>query len=145
MEQVAVLIMLGICSYSDIKSKQIPVIQLCVFGILGVIMHLFNSQQNWISLILGIGIGAILYVYSLLSQEKLGKGDAMIVMVIGIYMGFMKTLELLWISSIFAAGVGIVMIIYKKQKKNYEIPFVPFLMAGYLYLLAHQAIAGIAV
>ena len=60
-----------------------------------------------------------------------GMGDAFIIMVTGLYLGFMDTLILLWISSVLAAVFGIITIrIYDNKEK--ELPFVPFLLIGFI-------------
>jgi len=134
MESVGLISLLGLCSFDDIRSKEIRVIEIGVFGIIGVLLHIFFGKNSWYSMVGGVAVGAIMYLISVLSKEKIGKGDALIIMVAGIYLGCIRTIELLWVSSLLAAIVGIGVVLIKKKNKEYEMPFVPFLLAGYLII-----------
>ena len=130
MEAVSLLSMLGACSYEDIKSRRIGVILVLGFGILGIFLHLFYSRLSIEEMLGGIAIGLIMFLVSYLSQERIGKGDALVLTVSGIYLGFWNNLFLLWGASLMASFVGIVFIAKGERKR--ELPFVPFLLVVYV-------------
>ena len=74
--------------------------------------------------------------FSIFSNEKIGKGDCFIIMVSGLYLGFIDVLVLIWISSLLALIYGLITIKRLKKDSNYEIPFVPFLLSGFLLMYA---------
>lgn len=133
MEVVGLLGMLGVCSWEDLRKRRIRVTLVLGFGVLGLMLHLiFQNLTIW-EMLGGMLIGAVLFVVSILSKERIGKGDALLIGVTGIYLGFWDNLILLWASSALAGLVGFVMILAGKKKK--EIPFVPFVLAVYIILL----------
>ncbi len=133
--EAALLGMLGICSLEDLWKRQIHLAVLAVFGLLGIALHLHGASRTAWDLLCGAGIGALLYLISLLTGEKIGKGDALLVTTTGIYLGFRDNLLLLWIASLLAGTVGLLLFLFRKKKKNDRIPFAPFLLAAYLILL----------
>ncbi|MBR5952554.1 MAG: hypothetical protein IKZ85_04705, partial [Pseudobutyrivibrio sp.] len=55
-------------------------------------------------------------------------------MVSGLYLGFIDVLILIWISSFLALIYGLIKIKKLKKDSSYEIPFVPFLLSGFLLM-----------
>ena len=143
METIGLLGMFGLCSKDDIKYKQVKVFVISIFGVLGVLLHVFFGKNSWASMLLGFSIGAILYFVSILTNEKIGKGDALIIAVAGIYLGALKTLELLWFSSLLAAIGGLILIVVKKKEKTFEMPFVPFMLLAYILMLVWEPLNGV--
>ncbi len=122
-------------SVEDIKRKTIPGIPIMGWGIFAIFLHLILGKNDIISMAVGMipGVGA--YVLSILTKEKIGKGDAVLLMVTGLYMGFWGNVFMLWLGLIFAAVGGIIAIAMFKRKRGDELPFVPFLFAGYLVIM----------
>lgn len=133
MEAVGLLGMLGVCSYEDIKKKSIKVITPVLFGILGVVLHLIFGKVGAIDMLLGMTVGGALYIISILSRERIGKGDALLIGISGIYLGFWNNIALLWSASILAGMSGLILII--AGKRHAQIPFVPYVLAAYIILL----------
>ena len=143
LETIGLVCLYGLTCFDDIRTRQVQTIEIILFAVVGIIFNLCTHTNSVLSLIGGVGVGALVLLFSILTDEKIGKGDAYIIMVTGLYLGFMNTLVLLWISSILAAVIG--MIIIRKYDKclNQELPFVPFLLLGYLCLYIMQMIGGI--
>lgn len=133
MQVAGLLGMLGICSYEDIKTRKIGVVAVLLFAIFGVINRMLLGSPAINEMIGGMSLGGILFLMGNLFKGCMGNGDALMVMVTGIYLGFWNNLLLLWIASLFAGVIGIGLILM--GKKNREIPFAPFLLVAYLILL----------
>lgn len=133
MQAAGLLSMLGICSYEDIKTKKIGVVVVLMFAIFGVINRLVLGIPDIKGMVGGMLLGGALFLAGLLFKGSLGNGDALMVMVSGIYLGFWNNLLLLWIASLLVGIAGVLLII--AGKRNKEIPFAPFLLAAYLLLL----------
>ena len=144
MEAFGLVCMYGVTAFDDIKTKQIRLFEIVLFGILGIAIELIYKHHSLMSILGGVGVGALMLLFSIISKEKIGKGDAFIVMVSGLYLGFIDTLSLLWISSVYALFAGIIMIRKYDNSIDYELPFVPFLLAGYLTLHLAHVLGGIA-
>ena len=143
MEALGLVCMFGLTTIDDIRTKQIKLLQVIVFGIIGIALEIIYKHHSWMSIIGGFCVGAVILAFSIFSKEKIGKGDALIVMVTGLYLGFIDTLSLLWISSIYASVAGLFMIRKYDNFLEHEMPFIPFLLAGYITLMLIHHFGGI--
>lgn len=135
MEAVGLLGLLGICGIEDIKIKKIRLVVVNAFAIFGVILHLIYQRISWIDMIFGALIGVILLIISYFTKEKIGYGDGLIFVATGIYLGFWNNLILLWLSTTLAGIYGLILMVFKKKKKESEIPLVPFILGVYVVSL----------
>ncbi len=124
-------ILLGIQSIWDIRYKKIPTIVSVIAGGIGLGFSLWQGRNIWdLCLALIPGVGGLIWAYG--SRETIGFGDGILVCALG----FLYPISRLWIMCMIAfcfggiAGLFLLMILQKK--KNYEIPFVPFLFLGWL-------------
>ncbi len=135
MEMICMIVMLLHMSVEDIRKRTVPVIPMMIWGMAGVLLHLYNGRISYVSMLGGLIPGIVVYVLSILTHEKIGKGDAILLVITGIYMGFWGNIFMLWIGMIMAAVGGVISMTFFKKGKNYELPFVPFLFAGFLMIV----------
>lgn len=133
---LSLLGMLGICAYEDFKWKKIGLIPVLGFAAFGFLLHLLRMEISLSNILGGMSVGILLYILSVLSREKIGKGDALIVIVSGIYIGFWNNLILLWGAILLAGIVGAVYLIRGNRGK--ELPFIPFLLVVYIMILVFK-------
>lgn len=137
-QTISLLSMLGGCSACDVKTGRIPVVPLCLFGIFGTIFSFLSAPKSGWSLLAGAGVGLFLLVLALLSKESIGKGDALLFAVTGVFLGGAENLALLILSSLLSAtGAGVALLRGKGHRAR--LPFVPFVFAAYLLLLLLRA------
>ncbi|MBR5648884.1 prepilin peptidase [Pseudobutyrivibrio sp.] len=136
MREIGLFIFYGLTAFDDIKTKQVRMLEIIVFGILGIIVNIVWPVKSFESIICGLLVGIVLYLFSILTNEKIGKGDCFIIMVSGLYLGFIDVLVLIWISSLLALIYGLITIKRLKKDSSYEMPFVPFLLSGFLLMYA---------
>ena len=60
----------------------------------------------------------------------MGDGDIFLAFFMGLFLGFPNIIVAFYIAFIVGAGVGIILIAFKKVKKLSPIPFGPFLILG---------------
>lgn len=89
---------------------------------------------------------AFLFFFSLsfFSREKwMGMGDAYLVILLGLILGWPKILLGLFLAFAIGAICGIILIALKKKKMQSQLPFAPFLIAGtFLTLFYYDPIIG---
>ena len=119
----------------DLCKRKISMISILLFGILGILIQLPYVRENWLGIVGGIFIGVIIYVLSKLTKGKIGEGDGWILMITGIFLGFRNNIMLLLLSLWVAAAVSIFLLLLKKAKRKTELPFVFFMIPGYVLLL----------
>ena len=142
METIGLACLYGLTAMDDLKTKQVRVIEIIVFGILGIAINIIYKPHSLISVLGGVGIGLLTILFSYISKEKIGMGDAYIITVTGLYLGFIDTAVLLWLSSLLAAVTGLVLI-RKYDNSKMEIPFVPFLLIAYIIMYLIHILGGI--
>lgn len=71
------------------------------------------------------------FLLSSLSREKwMGAGDAFLVILLGLVLGWPKILLGLFLAFAIGAIYGIIMIVLKRKKMESQVPFAPFLVIG---------------
>ena len=131
-ETISLMGILGYFSVKDIRDRQIGMVPLTLAAIGGVLLHLCYERISIWNLLGGIGIGMGLYGISVLSHEKIGKGDALLIGVTGIFLGFWDNLIVLWIASLVAAVTGMVAVLIFHKGKRYELPFIPCVFLSFI-------------
>lgn len=143
MEVFGLVCMYCMTAFDDLKDRQIKVRDILIFGIVGIIINLVYRPHDLISVVGGVIVGLLVYLFSFLSKEQIGKGDALLIIVTGLYLGFTDTLVVLWVSTVLAAIVGTIHVKRHRVEIDSELPFVPFLLVGYLLLLTATNVGGI--
>lgn len=135
-------VFLLICTFTDLKNKQVSVWICILFFILGIGFNILCSMEHqeelkdiWKDTWMGLLPGIILLGFSVTTKECIGKGDGLVMVAMGILLGVEKTIALFMISLFLSAIVAAFLIGVRRVEKNYEIPFVPFLTVGMCLML----------
>ena len=83
----------------------------------------------------GIGVGVLFLLVSKVTEEAIGYGDSVAIMILGGYLGFWKVVGVL-AAAFFTSGVCSVILAFRGRVKT--MPFFPFLTLGYILMLAEQ-------
>lgn len=135
MQSVVLLILLMICAIEDFKRKEVTVTYILLFGIAGVLLHLFYPNCSIYSILWGLLLGISVMAVSLLSRGSIGMGDGILLAVTGIYLGGYENLEL-FLVGLFLAGIwSLGLLVLKKKKRKEQIAFIPFLLVAYAFML----------
>jgi len=79
---------------------------------------------------------AFFFILSAISQEKwMGMGDAYLVILLGLVLGWPQILLGLLLAFSLGAAVGMTMVLLEKKKLKSQIPFAPFLVIGAIFSL----------
>ena len=137
---------LGICSCYDCRYRRIPVwllrLGIGIGGLYAMVM-LLAERTAWQTVLAGAAPGAVMLLYSRLSQEKLGWADGLMVIPAGFLQQWERcTAEVLAACFLtFLAAVGL--LLARKGNKNTKIPFAPFFLAAVLILWITEGFAGV--
>lgn len=123
-------------SWQDFKKKEISVKLLVLMGVIGTGIQFFEKTVSLGSWFGGIGLGLALLFLGLVTGENIGYGDGWLVLVMGMSLGFQVSLLVLLISLGISALVGGGLLIFRRVKRNYRIPFAPFLLLGCIFSFA---------
>ena len=133
--QAAVVSMLTLCSAEDMKRKQIRLNPVLLFGILGIFFHMLWRVQSIENILLGMSVGVVLLMLSVLTGGRIGAGDAVLLIVTGIYLGLEQNLQLFFSGLLLCGMWALGLLILRKKSRKDSIPFVPFLLAAYMGML----------
>lgn len=134
-QSYALLGMLSLCTIEDCRNKKILLCPVFLFGIAGMLMHLYYRNMDIYSLLAGVLIGVFLLCVSKVTGGKIGAGDGLVLMVTGIYLGFENNTILFLHGLLFCGIWSLFLLVLKKKKRNDEVPFMPFLFLAYLEML----------
>lgn len=126
-------IVLGILSIIDWKRKYFTKRELYIVAVVVLICSTVTEVSGW-NRIAGSCLGIVLVVFSILSSEQLGKGDAFLLLICGCAAGIYHMTALLTITFGITSMIGSFLLWCKKIKKTTRIPFVPFLFVAQLIL-----------
>lgn len=134
--------MLFACGIQDIYKKKIALWIVAVGAVfIGICIPFSETFSLW-DRIGGMAVGVVVVLISIATAGKIGLGDGLILCVTGLGLGFWGNMELFAVSLFAAAVISIILLILRIADRKKSIPFVPFLMAGYIVLLVATKKAG---
>lgn len=126
--------MVGIClavmAVVDRRNKEIPILP-CVICLVCVVVGQIVNRTPWQTWLPGILVGVGLYVVSKGSRGAIGEGDALVYVLLGSFLGLIKTIELLLLSLFICSLFSIGLLFFRHVGRNYRIAFVPFTAIAY--------------
>lgn len=120
----------------DLKSKTISrgiILVLMIVCFAGAFIKVFTIKEFGIWEIMGgalIGLCAI--GLSMVSRDQIGRGDGLVIVAIGLMLGFRKCLFAVCMASMIMTLVSVIVLILRKGNRNTRLPFIPALFAGYV-------------
>ncbi|QKY69675.1 A24 family peptidase [Lentibacillus sp. CBA3610] len=131
MAALLLMSLLVIVLVSDIKYMLIPNSILLFFFPLFVTARLFSPLDPWWSSITGALAGVmIIAAIILLSRGGMGAGDMKLFGLLGILLGFEKTLLAFFLSCVIGAVIGLVLLLLKLIDRKQPVPFGPYIVAA---------------
>ena len=105
-------------------------------GVVPIFLSLFTGGD--ISLperALGLATGLAVLCVSLITREKIGKGDALLLCITGAFLGVYDNAVLIAMAFMLIICYSLTMLARGRLNKSSRVPFAPFVFAGYLMLL----------
>ena len=122
-----------VCSYEDLRKKEVALWKIGCCGVASLFrigMEIVGGNADYIAFLLSLLPGAVLLGISFVTREGIGYGDGLLMLSIGPAVGLRSLAAgmfvAFFVSSIFSAAL----LLIKKVKRNYRIPFIPFLTIG---------------
>lgn len=133
--KLLLLLILAIAAYQDIKEMKIRIWLPIVSAGLGTVWSIVVVKGTIRDIALGSFVGIICLLISLLTDESVGVGDGLMLVVSGIFLGFWTNVTMFMLALAMVGGVGLYMLTRKKKGRGYRVPFLPYLLAAYLCVL----------
>ncbi|XCP85448.1 prepilin peptidase [Roseburia hominis] len=126
------LVMLAVGAFWDVRSRKVPVVYLIFFTLAVVLYQMIWFRQRWMLWVLGMSVGVCFLMLSRLSGEGISYGDSWMILNLGMLLGIWKVFAVLagaFVLMLVAALIGVKI---RKWGRKTRIPFLPFLLAGYV-------------
>lgn len=121
--------MLILVSFIDFRFRIIPDKFVIITMIIGIFFS-FITGMTFLNALMGALLGGGLLLLLALVPNAMGGGDVKLMFSLGIFLGAYKVLLSLFFAFIIAAGISIILLIFKIIDRKDHIPFGPFLAAG---------------
>lgn len=118
----------------DIKKREISMISVIITSMIGFLLRIPNIADVWLGLIGGVIVGVIFLLISKFTKERIGYGDGWVLLTAGICLGFRGVICLLSASLFIASVFSIALLLVRKVGRKTELPFVAFMIPGYILL-----------
>ena len=137
MKELIIEICLGvfllICSLTDLKSREIKPVILVIFGILAGILYIIFRPVGILEEAAGIVTGLLFVALYFITDEKIGLGDGLLIMVTGIFLGGRGNASLIMSAMLLSALFAMISLVLKKADRKTRFPFVPFVFVSFLF------------
>lgn len=130
-EEICMAVFLGVNAWTDIRKREICFPVLCIFLVGGILCRIADGTL-FPDGVFSAGIGMSIIGMSVLSRGRVGFGDGLLLLAMGTVLNYRELAGVLCISLFLCAIYAGILALVLKKGRNKEIPFAPFLLAGYL-------------
>ena len=130
--QCIFLVYIAALAVMDFKYRKLPLKTLLSGLFIAAAGCLCGREISPVLLAAGGCMGIVFLLISRGSGESFGYGDSILILIIGIFLGFWNLMYLLLGAFSMAAVFSAVMMIKHRFNRKSSFPFVPFLAAAYL-------------
>lgn len=134
-EIACVFILMTGCSITDIRGNKIHVWWCIGFMIIGIVVELIIKQRGVFNICTGMIPGIFIYVTSIATRGGIGKGDSLMLIAAGFFIGIINCMILLFCSLLLVAVSGCFLLLFKKGNMKIRIPFAPFMAMSFIILI----------
>lgn len=131
MKEFCVLVFLGLNSWIDLRKKEVSLAAAVVFAVAGVGLRWACDSISW-ELVVSLGIGCFFLGVSIITQGAMGMGDVWLLLALALVLELQEFLTVLFGALMLCALWGAAMLVIFRRSGKSEIPFVPFLLLGYI-------------
>ena len=119
----------------DLRTSRLS-IWFLISGLVAGLLLLFLSERFTVKgFLFALIPGTALFLIALLTKQAVGYGDCLLLLITGIFLGPERTILQFFISLLLAGGFSILLLVLQKKGRRENLPFAPFLLAGYVGVL----------
>lgn len=130
--EATMLLFLGIGAVWDVRMRCVSSRYLMVGTVLAVMFQIIWGSGIWYLWAAGAVSGGLFLVISKCSKEGIGYGDSWMILNLGIFLGVWRLLAVLVMAFGGTVAAAVCGGVKGKYSRKSSIPFLPFLLAGYV-------------
>ena len=130
-----VFIVLVIEALKDFRKKEVNIPILGIMAIAAMIMVFLGKDISVSNAIIGLAEGVLLILVSVMTKGQIGIGDGILLAACGLMLGGKDNMVMFFFACLSSAIVSVLIMIIKKADKKTKIPFVPFMIPGFLIMV----------
>lgn len=134
--EILVTLFLLINTYWDVKKREVLMWSVVLFGILGGGLVFAAKIEPPLFSICGMLFGMAVIGCAHITGQAIGYGDGLVIGVCGIYLGFLQVFVMVFYALVICSVVSAVMIVMRRCTYKTYVPFLPYLLAGYVCVIA---------
>lgn len=125
------LLVMGVIDARTMEISNMITIFIGVLAIIRAALCIFYYKQPWLDFVLGpVILGGLFYAIVKITKERaMGEGDALLMIAVGLFLGFKLTLFGLFASCVIGSVIHVALMIF--FKKGRQLAFGPYLAAGF--------------
>lgn len=127
-----ICVSLILCSVRDLRKRTIPVCWLVAMSVIIPLVSIVCNGLNLWTRFFGALMGVLLLLVGRFTEEAIGYGDSWIILLIGIHVGIVRVIQVLFMGSVLASMVSVFFLWKRHWKRNSSLPFIPFLTTAYM-------------
>lgn len=130
--EIFLFIFLAVCAVFDGMQKRVPLVVVWIGILTAVCMRAGGvmGEVTFLSAALSLLPGAMLFVLAFATREKVGYGDAWVLLMIGFFLDPFRCFFILLAGLLSESAVALILLVFRKIRRDKEIPFCPFLLLG---------------
>lgn len=127
-----VALFLIVAAYKDWRTKRISVLFLFVMSVVTLGIRLLIIEESLLSILGGVAIGIVFFMFSKCTKESVGYGDSWLILLLGVFLGGKRVLEVVLIAMLISGIFSIVHCMRHGWNRKQTIPFIPSLTVAYI-------------
>lgn len=122
-------------NYQDVSSQSLEMKILYPTIVIGCLVAYNNPMTSLVSSLIGaLGIGGAMLLVARLSHESIGYGDGVLLLLLGLVLGWQMALTVLLIAFVISSFYGLILLTFRKKSRKDRIAFVPFIAVSLLFI-----------
>ncbi|MBO4901803.1 MAG: prepilin peptidase [Lachnospiraceae bacterium] len=137
-----ILILLSVCTYTDIRKREISGSLCLLFFVLGFLYRGICGHW-WMGVLEGILRllpGLLVLFLHVLKKNWIGTGDGILLLTAGYMAGAEAILRTALLAFVISGLAGAALLIAKRKNKTDTLPFAPFLLGAFVTVLIVSAV-----
>ena len=135
----AIAVIMGMLLFAaavfDIKNKSIGLNLIAMLMAAGFAGAFARENFGVMDALGGFSTGICAVGISVMCKGQIGRGDGLVIMAMGLMLGFRECLGAVCAASIIMASASVIVLILRKGNQNTRLPFIPALFVGYAVCL----------